>query len=88
MPHKAKVREPFFLPFYQDKTRLTALQKACFYTLKGGLSQGKSIPFGDKGMRQPKPVISQPEVNLYQEGQCDIIIKKFSEKLVTHHKGT
>lgn len=88
MPHKAKVREPFFLPFYQDKTRLTTLQKACFYTLKGDLSQGKSIPFGDKGMKQLKPVISQSGVNLYKEGQCDIIIKKFSEKLVTHHKDT
>lgn len=39
-------------------------------------------------MKQLKPVISQSEVNLYQEGQCDMIIKKFSEKLVTHHKGT
>jgi hypothetical protein len=67
LPHKAKVREPFFLPFYQDKTRLTTLQKACFYTLKGGLSQGKSIPLGDKGMKQPKPVISQSGVNLYKE---------------------
>ena len=88
MPYKAKVREPFFLLSYQDKTRLKTLQKACFYTLKGGLSQGKSIPFGDKGMRQLKSVKSLSGVNLYQEGQCDMIIKKFSEKLVTHHKGT
>lgn len=77
MPYKAKIREPFFLLSYQDNTRLTTLQKACFYTLKGGLLQCERTAFADTEIRQPESVISRPRVNQYHGLQRDIIEKNF-----------